>query len=239
MPAPTYETTLEKIDQLTYNVRGFKLKLPEGVDFNFKPGQFVIMHIPHEGKTVKRAYSIASAPHEKGYLEFCIQKMEGGIASNFLWDVEEGAKIKIGGPHGTFVLKEPVDYEPVFMPTGTGVAPFRSMIKHLVHEGYDKPIWLLFGTRYEHALLYESEFRKIAQLRKNFKYIPTVSRPKEWSGERGHVQDTFFKYFPETPKDTDNKRVYLCGWDVVVKAVTNDLSEKGLPKDRIHFEEWA
>ncbi len=239
MPAPTFEATIENIDQLTYNVRGFRFRLPSDIDFNFKPGQFVIMHIPHEGKTVKRAYSIASAPHEKGILEFCIQKLEGGIASNFFWNVKEHTKLTFGGPHGTFYLKEPLDYEPVFMPTGTGVAPFRSMIKHLLHINYTKPIWLLFGTRYEHSLLYESEFRKFSKLRRNFKYIPTVSRAKEWSGERGHVQDTFAKYFPNVPEDTANKQIYLCGWDKVVKAVSTDLADKGIPQEQIHFEEWT
>jgi NAD(P)H-flavin reductase len=109
------------------------------------------------------------------------------------------------------------------------------MIKHLLHLNITRDVWLLFGCRYEHALLYESEFRSLANMRHNFHYIPTVSRPKEWHGEVGHIQQTFQKYI----KDPSNKEMYLCGWLEVVKAVCTDLEISGIPKDKLHYEEWA
>jgi len=235
MPAMTGRATVERIDSLSYNVRGFRFKLVNPPTLEFKAGQFVILNAPKDGQIVKRAYSIASPPHEQGALEFCIQHVEAGVASTYLWQLKEGDAVSLSGPHGKFLLKEPFDYDPVFIALGTGVAPLRAMIKHLLHLNVPREIWLLFGCRYEHALLYESEFRAMARLRPNFHYIPTVSRPKDWHGEIGHVQQTFQKYIA----DHSNKKMYLCGWLEVVKAVCNDLENYGVPKEKLNYEEWA
>lgn len=234
MFSTTYRATVQHIDILSYNVRGFRLKLLEPAAMAFQPGQFLILNVPHQGKIVKRAYSIASPPHEPA-IELCVQHVEGGIGSTYFWQLKEGDPVSISGPHGNFLLKEPLDYDPVFMATGTGVAPLRSMLKHLLRQNLNREMWLLFGTRYEHGLLYESEFRSLANLRHNFRYLPTVSRPKEWRGETGHIQHTFQKHIT----DCSNKEIYLCGWLEVVKAVCKDLEHFGVPKEKLHYEEWA
>ena len=235
MAAIVCQTTLERIETLSYNVRSFRLRLADPKQLAFEPGQFVIVHVPKNGEVVKRAYSIASPPHEQGVVELCIQHVDGGAASTFFWSLKEGMPVTLSGPHGRFLLKQPLDYQPVFMCTGTGVAPFRSMIKHLYHVNMTNEIWLLFGCRYAHTLLYEAEFRAMGSLRRGFHYIPTVSRPKEWSGESGHIQDTFKKYIPKF----DDKEIYICGWLEVVKGVVADLTALGVPRERIHYEEWA
>jgi len=236
MPPTLYRAIVERIDVLSYNVRGFRFKLVDPPNLAFQAGQFIILNVPQEGKTVKRAYSIASAPHEPSAIELCIQKIEGGIASTYFWQLKEGDTSSISGPHGNFLLKEPLDYDPVFMATGTGVAPLRAMIKHLFHVNFARDVWLLFGTRYEHGLLYESEFRQLSALRHNFHYVPTVSRPKDWHGEVGHIQQTFQKHITDF---TNNKEIYLCGWLEVVKAICKDLEAVGVPKEKLHYEEWA
>ena len=250
MPAITCQTIVDRIDGLSYDVRSFRLRLSNPTRLSFESGQFVIVNIPKDmpgappevrahaaqapGPFVKRAYSIASPPHEEGVIELCLQRVEKGIASTYFWGLKEGATVSISGPHGRFLLQEPLDSEPVFMCTGTGVAPFRAMIKHLFHLNATQPIWLFFGCRYEHGLLYEAEFRSLASMRRNFHYVPTVSRPKDWNGETGHIQQTFQKHI----KELGNKRVYICGWSEVVKSVSADLAAFGMPKERIHFEEW-
>ena len=246
MAAITCQTIVDQITILSYNVRNFRLRLAQPKRLEFEPGQFVIVHVPTKGlpastraaqaggSSVKRAYSIACPPHEEGVIELCIQHVEGGAASTFFWQLKEGMPVTLSGPHGRFTLKQPITYEPVLMATGTGVAPFRSMLKHLFHVNVTQPVWLLFGTRYEHALLYEAEFRAMASLRHNFHYIPTVSRPKDWHGEIGHIQQTFQKQITELA----NKEIYVCGWLEVVKAVVKDLTALGVPPAQIHYEEW-
>jgi NAD(P)H-flavin reductase len=235
MSAMTCQTVVDRVDILSYNVRSFRLKLATPSCLAFEPGQFVIVHVPKGGSSVKRAYSIASPPHEEGVIELCIQHVEGGAASTFFWQVTEGAPVTISGPHGRFTLRQPLNYEPIFMATGTGVAPFRSMIKHLFHLNVTQDVWLLFGCRYEHALLYEAEFRALSSLRRNFHYVPTVSRPKDWKGESGHIQQTFKKYIHELA----TKEIYVCGWLEIVKQIVKDLAALGVPKEQIRYEEWT
>ena len=234
MPATLFRATVERIDSLSHNVRGFRLKLVDPQQIDFQAGQFIILNVPQEGKTVKRAYSIASPPHEPHAIELCIQHVEGGIASTYFWKLKEGETVSLSGPHGNFLLKEPLDYDPIFMATGTGVAPLRAMIKYLFHVNCSRQVLLIFGTRYEHAMLYESEFRSLVSLRHNFRYIPVVSRPKDWHGETGHIQQTFQKHVT----DFTNKEIYLCGWLEVVKAVCKDLEGFGVPRAKLHYEEW-
>lgn len=235
MAAITCQTVVDRMDVLSYNVRGFRLKLIQPPRLLFEPGQFIIVHVPKDGSIVKRAYSVASPPHEEGVLELCIQHVEGGVASTFFWQLKEGMPVTISGPYGRFTLKQPLTYEPIFMATGTGVAPLRSMIQHVFHLNATQDVWLLFGCRYEHTVLYEAEFRALASLRPNFHYIPTVSRPKEWKGEIGYVQKAFQKYIQEIT----NKEIYVCGWLEVVKAIIRDLVSFGVPKEQIHYEEWT
>ena len=234
MPATTYKAVLEQVESLSHNVRSFKIKLLEPQKLEFQAGQFIIINVPKDGSVVKRAYSVASPPHEP-QVELCIQHVEGGIASTYFWQLKEGDPVSLSGPHGKFVLKEPWDYEPVFIATGTGVAPLRSMIRHMLCKNFQGDLSLFFGTRYEHSILYESEFRSIAGARRNFHYYPTISRPKDWHGEVGHTQETFQKFV----KDFSKKEIYLCGWLEVVKAICKDLESFGVPKERLHYEEWA
>lgn len=234
MAAATCQTVLDRATTLSYNVKSFRLRLVNPADLAFQAGQFVIVHVPKDGSFVKRAYSISSPPHEQGVVELCIQHVEKGAASTFFWQLKEGEPVTISGPHGRFTLKEPLTYQPVFMATGTGVAPFRSMIQHLYHVNCLQDIWLIFGCRYEHTVLYEAEFKTLASMKHNFHYLPTVSRPKEWQGETGHIQQTFQKHI----RDFTNKEIYVCGWLEVVKAVVKDLTELGVPPAQLHYEEW-
>jgi len=251
MAAITLQTVVDRIDVLSYNVRAFRLRLANPPRIAFEPGQFVIVHVPKDlpwappevreraakttGEVIKRAYSIASPPHEEGVVEICMQHVEKGIASSFFWGLKPGMPVTISGPHGRFLLKQPLDYQPIFMATGTGVAPFRTMIQHLYHQNFADEMWLLFGCRYEHAILYEAEFRALTRMRRGFHYVPIVSRPKEWTGETGHIQETFRKLFPQL----GNREVYICGWLEIVKEVVKDLESFGVPRERIHYEEWA
>ena len=252
MAATTISAVVDRIDVLSYNVKGFRFRITEPAQMPFEAGQFVIVNVPKDlppnapavvreraakttGSVIKRAYSIASPPQEAGVIELCIQHVEGGIASTWFWLLKEGMTVSLSGPHGKFTLVGPKEREQIFLCTGTGVAPFRAMTKHLLHVNSLQPIWLFFGTRYEHGLLYEAEFRSLATMRRNFHYIPIVSRPKEWRGETGHVQQIFQKQVTNFA----NKEMYVCGWEEVVKSVVSDLQTFGVPREQIHYEEWA
>ena len=101
--------------------------------------------------------------------------------SNFLCGMKEGEEVSLQGPFGDFILRPPMR-DTIFIATGTGIAPFRSMLQWLFadeaqHQG--KQLWLLFGNRYERDIYYHDEFMRLAGRHSNFHYSPTLSRPDE------------------------------------------------------------
>lgn len=235
MPLKPVATKLEKVFQLTDTVRTFRFRFPEGKWVKFRAGQFCLVHLPGEGKILKKPYSICSAPSETEYIDLCIKLVEGGHATNWFWNLKEGAEITLTIPYGGFLIKEPVDYDPVFVATGTGLAPLRSMIKTLLMEGCRRKILLIFGVRFEDEVLYEKEFRQLEEEHKNFRFIPTISRPKNWKGEVGYVQDKLKKYVT----DPKGKEIYVCGLIPMIEAVQKAATEIGFDKKNVHFEKYV
>jgi ferredoxin-NADP reductase len=235
MPLEPVATKLEKIFELTPTVRTFRLRFPEGKWIPFKAGQFCMVQVPKEDKIVKKAYSICSAPFERGYIDLCIKLVEGGHATNWFWKLNEGDVLTLTVPYGGFVMKEPLDYDFVFIATGTGLAPLRSMIKTLLREGCRRTMLLLFGVRYENEVLYSDEFRELEKNHPNFKFIPTISRPKDWKGEVGYVQDKLKKYVT----DPQGKQIYVCGLIPMIEAVQEAAEEIGFHKKQVHFEKYV
>lgn len=235
MPLEPVTTRLEKIFHLTDTVKTFRLQFPQGKWIPFRAGQFCMVHLPKEGKIMKKPYSICSAPFEEGYLDLCIKLVEGGYATNWFWKLKEGTEIPVTIPYGGFLIKEPIDYDFVFVATGTGVAPLRSMIKTLLREGCRRQMLLIFGVRYENEILYEEEFRQMEKECKNFIFIPTISRPKNWTGEVGYVQEKLKKYVT----DPKGKQIYVCGLVPMIEAVQAAATEIGFDKKSVHFEKYV
>lgn len=234
MPLEPIKTRLEKIFHLTDTVRTFRLRFPEGKWIPFKAGQFCMVHVPKD-RVLKKAYSICSAPFETGYLDLCVKLVEGGFTTNWFWSLSEGTEITLTIPYGGFLIKEPIDYDFVFVATGTGLAPLRSMIKTLLREGCQKEVMLIFGVRYENEILYEDELRQLEEKHAHFKFIPTISRPKSWTGEVGYVQEKL-KKFVTSPK---GKQIYVCGLIPMIEAVQQAATEIGFDKKQVHFEKYV
>ena len=211
-----------------------------GVDeFRFVPGQFVSIKQPKpDGKVHTRAYSIASAPRSEPTFDLCLNRVGDGFLSNWLCDLEVGATVQFHGPHGLFTLREPRE-DAIFIATGTGIAPIRSMIqwlfakpeRHREHE-----YWLVFGTRYEYSIYYRDEFEKIARENANFHYLPTLSRcGDEWQGCRGYVQD----HVRQIVAGRQDMQAYICGLNQMVAAVRKLLTEEiGWDRKHIVFERF-
>ena len=237
MKAGIFTTTIEKIaDMGVQETRHFKLNFDAGTPFDFEAGQFINVMIPPSGehKLIKRPYSIASPPDWKGYLDLCWKRINGGIATNYLWTLKTGDKVEIQGPLGRFTLKQPSAKTIVFISTGTGIAPFRSMFHNMLNKGAGCEIWNIFGNRYEEDILYKEEFEELAAKHKNFHNVFTVSRPKTWKGETQYVQFMLKKYMPD-PKD---KHIYICGLTNMINDVQKTAMEMGFTKDQIFFEKY-
>jgi ferredoxin-NADP reductase len=243
----------------------FLFTIDELESFPFAAGQFVSAVAPDaNGKLQTRAYSIASAPH-KNQFELCVNRVEEGFFSNHLADLPDlpiGAEIQIHGPHGHFILHEPIT-DSILIATGTGIAPMRGYLQALFPEnGPDrsggKQVWLVYGTRHESDIYYQAEFEALARRQPNFHYLPTLSRARDtWTGLRGYVQEhvahiiearaaSLGQPFPAPPPNPATPAAelnfdiyaYICGLNEMVSSTRQRLTALGWQRKQIVFERY-
>ncbi len=236
MPWKWYDSKIVKIVEESPMTKRFWVEVDEPIDF--QAGQFVTMDLPIHEKRLKRwrSYSIASVPDNSKTLEFCIVNLEGGAGSTYLFEEAKiGTTIRFKGPSGGFVLPESVEKDLVLICTGTGVAPFRSMIQDLVQKNKThQNIHLIFGTRFEEGILYREEFRALENARDDFKYSIALSREADWKGYKGYVHQIYMEDYKEVRNDID---FYICGWsNMIDEAVENLILKLGYDKSQIHYE---
>ncbi len=235
-PAPKfYDVTVGPVVDFGNETRHFDLVFEPGKGMDFIPGQFAVVICPKDGKVIRRAYSVASPPEQREKLSLVIKLVQGGVVTNWFWTLKQGDKIRVHGPFGKFILPEKIDFDIVFVATGTGIAPFRSMVWHLLPKGFQRKIWLLFGSRYDNMIPYHQEFLDLVKKYPNFIYVPTISRPgPDWKGETGYVQTKIGKFFPSP----EAKRVYICGLNEMIQAVQETCLKQGFQKDQISYEKY-
>lgn len=241
-----YDSTIARIEDCAPGVRRFWLQMPEGEPLEFKAGQFVTMDLPIHEKRLKRwrSYSVAGAPAEKEMPEFCIARLEGGAASAYFFEAAQvGETIRFKGPDGNFVLPGDLsDRDLVFICTGTGIAPFRSMIQDIRQRQLPyRSIHLIFGTRYAAGILYREEWEALLRDMPNFQFSVALSRENELRAEdfsfpvyKGYVHQIYMDAYPQALPTLD---FYLCGWsNMIDDAVEHLLVKMGADKSRIHYE---
>jgi ferredoxin-NADP reductase len=206
--------------------------------FGFVAGQWLsFKQVKPDGEELTRAYSIASPPGEDARFALCLNRVQDGFMSNFLCDMKEGDVIACQGPFGDFILHPPMR-DTIFIATGTGIAPFRSMLLWLLaddsrHQG--KQLWLLFGNRYQKDIYYDDQFQRLAREHSNFHYCPTLSRgAPDWQGLRGYVQE----HVPEIAQGRSDMHAYVCGRDKMVKANRELLTSIGWDRKSIRYEKY-
>jgi ferredoxin-NADP reductase len=226
--------TLLRARMLSPAVR--ELTFDAGVDHTFVPGHWVTLYLPQaSGDPLKRQYSIASPPRADGTIDLAVTRVEGGPMSTHLHDIQPGAKLHMLEAQGLFVM-QPVDRPIVMVATGTGVAPFRSMLEHMPREE-GPPITLLFGNRTEADILYRESFESLARSWPRFSFVPTLSRASEsWSGRRGYVQAHLAEVLAKTGSGVD---MYVCGLTKMVKDVRSIAREThGVDRKHVHIERY-
>lgn len=238
MPTTWHDGIVKNISTIAPNVRTFLLEVPELPSFDFRAGQFVTMDLPIGEKRLQRwrSYSIANAPEGSNLLELCIVNSSEGLGSKYLFEeVQEGSLLKFKGPDGGFVLPEIIEKDLVFICTGTGIAPFRSMILDLKKSGKaHRNIHLIFGTREESGILYRAEFEALVQSMPGFRFDIALSRQADWPGYKGHVHQVYLEQYASPRPDVD---FYLCGWSSMIdEAVANLMIKLGYDRSQIHYE---
>lgn len=212
--------------------RHFDFEVPERSELRFAPGQFISLKRNFDGRELTRAYSIASAPDGNRFA-LCLNRIEQGTFSNYLFSLQPGAELEMAEPLGYFTLRRP-ERPALFVATGTGVAPFRSMLWQHLPES-PEPRTLLLGCRYADGLLYDSELRELAGKHSQFSYWPTVTRPEDtWTGRTGRVQ----AHLDEALGERIDVDVYICGLKEMVDDVRRLLKQKGFDRKQINYEKY-
>ena len=205
----------------------------DGDTFEFLPGQFVSFTEVVAGKKVTRAYSIASQPHGNIF-ELCLNRVSEGKLSPKLFDMQVGDCIEMQGPLGYFVMRTPIS-DCLFVATGTGVAPFRSMLKDHLPRAGDHQFTLLFGVRHEPKIMYCEEFEHLEKRYSNFRFWPTLTQPEPgWKGRTGRVQ----AHLEEAIGARRDLDVYICGMKAMVDDVRQRLRDCGFDRKRIIYEKY-
>lgn len=185
----------------------FRIRFAPDTSVEFSPGQYVTVRY----QEVPRPYSISNPPTEAG-IEICVRRVPGGrLTSELAVDLSTGDEVVLRGPYGDLLLEPPSPRDMVFLATGTGVAPIKSMIEYTFAEDRDivdgdrREVWLFLGTGWRDDLPYRDRFRELAADHDNFHFVPTLSRESaltDWAGETAYVQYTFCKYLENQVKES-------------------------------------
>lgn len=239
---PWQKGIVTRIEQETYNTRRFWITVPSVESFDFMPGQFVTLDLPIHEKPNKRwrSYSIASWPDGTNTFELLIVILEGGAGTTYLFnEVFEGSELTLRGPQGVFTLPQEISKDLYFICTGTGIAPFRSMVHHIQrHQIPHQHIHLIFGTRTKEDLVYLNEMRQLEQEVDAFHYIPTLSR-EQWDGCCGYVHAVYENLVHQKMNggaEPPPAQFYLCGWRAMVDEARDRIVNLGYTKKDIHLE---
>jgi ferredoxin-NADP reductase len=208
---------------------------------DFDPGQWVNLVLPLSDGEVRRAYSIASEPDGSNRFEIAVTRVETGAGSKYLHDLPEGSILGAIGPHGLFTRPADDAHPALFVGTGTGVTPLRSMIRAAIRRNAGGHLWLLLGVRYEDDILYRDEMDSFSKLHPEVRFVVTLSRPGQtWTGASGYVQNHVPGLLRELALESGGApHVYVCGLERMVKTVRELCrGELGVDRKRVHTERY-
>jgi len=263
MPAPPrFTARLVSAEPLTPLVRKLDFVRTDGAAMRFEPGQWVNLLLPApaaaadarraEGTAdeapsaptapappLRRAYSIASPPRSDGSFELAVTRVAGGPGSGALHALEPGAEIEAEGPQGFFTRPPRFDAPTLFVATGTGLTPLRSMLLAAIDAGSETPAHVILVVRHEADLLFRDELERLAARHPWLGLTFTLSQPHDaWAGARGYVQEHVRSAIEDLARHGE-PHVFACGLQRMVSAV-RELVRKELefPRQRMHAERF-
>jgi CDP-4-dehydro-6-deoxyglucose reductase, E3 len=240
-PPPTFDARLESARMLTPSVRELTFARADGAPFAFEAGQWVSLLLPLPSGEVRRSYSIASRPDGSPRFELAVTHVQGGPGSTYLHELPPGETVRVIGPQGFFTRGKGEGAPALFVGTGTGVTPLRSMLTHAATHGEPRGLWLLFGVRRDADMLYRDELDALVAAHPNIRAEYTLSQPgPSWTGRHGYVQTHVRALYEElAARGEGAPHVYICGLERMVSSVRELLRKQmGLPRELVHSERY-
>jgi CDP-4-dehydro-6-deoxyglucose reductase len=228
----TVPCRIHSIDYLASDVLRVVLRLPPATEFDYMPGQYVDVIGP---AAVRRSYSLANANALDKKLELHIRAVAGGLMSQYWFDqAKVNDLLRLNGPLGTFFLRQTNDLDVVFLATGTGLAPVKSMLESMALLSIDqlpRSVTVIWGGRFQQDLYYD-----LSSIVVSHRYLPVLSRAgTDWAGARGYVQQVLLSL----ELDLSNVVVYACGSDAMIQSAKAELSHAGLPEKRFYSDAFV
>jgi len=223
---------------VTHDTREIHLQLTQPPEIDFRPGQYVQVRVPARGAPTFRAYSISSPPGRKDAVELLVRRVPGGVGSTYLHRVQPGAEVAFTGPYGEFVLDENPLAELVCVGGGCGMAPMRSILRHLAEAQPLRPCRLFYGARTARDAMYLEEFGELQRRMPDLHVYYALSEPARaddgWDGETGFVHESVRAHLSEGGE----RQAFLCGPPAMIQATRAVLREKHVPDERVFADEF-
>lgn len=237
MPITQYQARLSEKETIGEKFLFLKLELVEPTAITFEAGQYLLLNCPDSPR--KRQYSIVSAPRLEHAVELLVEVIPDGVASGYFQRLQPGDPVSFYAPAGEFFIKPEIQSttDPlVFVGTGSGLAPLRSMIlDQLRTREATRKIHLLVGMRHASELFWLDLYEELHDNFPNFTYHVTLSKaPEDWTLCRGRVTDCLSVH-----DLLPNAHYYLCGNPHMIDDVMKLLASRGVAQDRVHHEKFS
>lgn len=219
--------TLERIETLSDDIAGLHFECD--VPFDYRPGQYLELLCPADGKDLARSYSIASLPSE-GFLELHVRRVPGGIVSGWLHGQRPGLRVRLRGPFGQcFYLPDELDRKLVLVGAGTGLAPLLGIVRDALQAGHRGPIDLIHGGLEPSRLYLRDELQRLASAHPQLRVHHCVLREAGSSEFEGPLEEIAQR----VAAPLGAARAFLCGDDQIVRKLQRSLFLAGVPSAEI------
>ncbi len=228
----------EIIDE-TSSTKTLRLVSQDGYLPPFLAGQYIALFLELSGIRTSRPYTISSPPNQTGFYEITIRRVEDGLVSNYLLDeVKKGDELESSGPAGQF-YHNPLfhDRTMVCIAGGSGITPFRSMIREIVECGLERAVYLFYGNKNLNDAIFHDELRSLSDRFEEINYLPVIEEPSVgYQGLSGLITGDLIR---EAIGDLTGKTFYLCGPQGMYDFCVPELERLGIPKRKIRKEVYG
>ncbi len=229
----TLPCRVQEMNRLADDVMQLLIKLPASERLQFLAGQYIDILL-EDGR--HRSFSIANAPHNDDYLELHIRLVEGGLFTPKIFNTMQPKELlRIEGPHGSFFYHEETRDKILLLAGGTGFAPLKGIIEHLISENVTCPVYLYWGVRTEADLYMRELAQQWATEHDTIHFIPVLSdADNNWSGRTGYVHEAVLNDF----NDLSAFDIYACGPPAMIKAAEESFQQKGMSKGQFYYDSF-